>query len=135
MFCEKCGAEINDGAVVCVKCGCAVNRANNNPSGEAKNWVVAYLLSWFLGGLGAHRFYLGKIGTGLAMLFTLGGCGIWSVIDFICLSFDKFTDAENRPLTGYIKVLGMIGFGLLIAAILLYALFFMLGLIGAVAGA
>ena len=60
MFCEKCGAEINDGAVVCVKCGCAVNRANNNPSGEAKNWVVAYLLSWFLGGFGAHRFYLGK---------------------------------------------------------------------------
>ena len=121
MFCEKCGAEINDEAVVCVKCGCAINRANNNPSGEAKNWVVAYLLSWFLGGFGAHRFYL--------------GCGIWSISDCICLSFDKFTDAENRPLTGYIKVLGMIGFGLFIAGILLYALFFMFGLIGAVAGA
>ena len=128
MFCPNCGAEINDNAVVCVKCGCSIS----SKSGERKNWVVAYLLSWFLGGFGAHRFYLGKIGSGLGMLFTLGGCGIWSLIDFICLSFNNFTDAENRPLEGYIKVLGMIGFGLVIVGIVFYLIFFLLGGISAV---
>ena len=135
MFCSKCGAEINDNAVICVKCGCAVEKNGLGQSGEAKSWVVAYLLSWFLGGFGAHRFYLGKIGSGLGMLFTLGGCGIWSLIDFICLSFNKFTDAENKPLEGYIKVLGMIGFGLLIAGVLFYTFTFLLGFIGALAEA
>ncbi len=48
-----------------------------------KSRLVVVILSFFFGGLGVHRFYLGKIGSGLAMLFTFGGFGIWSLIDFI----------------------------------------------------
>ena len=50
-----------------------------------KSKTTALLLCFFFGGLGIHRFYLGKTGTGLLMLFTLGGFGIWTLIDFIML--------------------------------------------------
>jgi TM2 domain-containing membrane protein YozV len=50
-----------------------------------KSKTTAILLCLFFGGLGIHRFYLGKVGTGLLMLFTLGGFGIWTLIDFIIL--------------------------------------------------
>jgi len=51
-----------------------------------KNWFVALVLSFFLGGLGVDRFYLGCIGTGVIKLLTLGGLGIWAIIDFIRLA-------------------------------------------------
>ena len=133
MFCSKCGKEIHDDAVICVHCGCAVNgrkpaRAANTSDGgefgENKNWVVAYLLAWFLGCFGAHRFYTGHIGTAVAQLLTLGGCGIWSLVDFITLSFNEFKDFDGKPLEGYIKVLGMIGFSLLLLGIFVYILIF-----------
>ena len=67
-------------------------------NGTPKSWMVTLLLSIFLGSLGAHRFYTGKIGTGIAMLLTLGGCGIWYFIDLIMILMDKFTDADGQPL-------------------------------------
>lgn len=67
-------------------------------AGQPKSWLTAVLLCFFLGGLGAHRFYVGKMGTGVAMLLTLGGCGIWSLIDFIMILLDKFQDAEGNSL-------------------------------------
>ena len=67
-------------------------------NGTPKSWMVTLLLCLFLGGLGAHRFYTGKIGTGVAMLLTVGGCGIWALIDLIMILMDKFTDADGQPL-------------------------------------
>ena len=61
-----------------------------------KNFVVTLLLSFFFGGLGIHRFYVGKIGTGILMLLTFGGMGIWSLIDFIMIIIGKFTDSEGN---------------------------------------
>ena len=60
--------------------------------------MVALLLSFFLGSLGVDRFYLGYIGLGLAKLLTLGGCGIWAIIDFILIAMGKMTDADGNEL-------------------------------------
>ena len=58
--------------------------------------ISIVLLCFFLGGLGIHRFYVGKIGTGILMLITLGGFGIWTLIDFIIIIVGKFTDKEGN---------------------------------------
>jgi TM2 domain-containing membrane protein YozV len=63
-----------------------------------KSFVVTALLCFLLGGLGVHRFYVGKTGTGIIMLVTGGGCGIWTLIDFIKIIMGKFTDSEGRPI-------------------------------------
>jgi len=64
----------------------------------AKSKVAAALLCFFLGGLGVHRFYVGKVGTGVVQLFTLGGLGIWALIDFIMILMGSFTDANGKQL-------------------------------------
>src|SRR5258708_3917598 len=59
---------------------------------------VALGLGIVLGMVGGHRFYVGKIGTGLAMLFTFGGLGMWWLYDIILLSTGEFTDLDGRRL-------------------------------------
>lgn len=49
------------------------------------DWLTTLLLCIVVGGLGGHRFYVGKIGTGIIQLLTLGGCGIWSLVDLIMI--------------------------------------------------
>ena len=61
-----------------------------------KSRLVALLLCWFLGYLGVHRFYVGKVGTGVLMFFTLGGFGIWYLIDLIMIVMGTFRDANGR---------------------------------------
>ncbi|WP_339109036.1 TM2 domain-containing protein [Thioclava sp. GXIMD4216] len=65
---------------------------------STKGFVPAVLLCFFLGSLGVHRFYLGKIGTGILMLLTLGGLGIWSLIDFVRLVVGSMKDKNGLPL-------------------------------------
>ena len=66
-----------------------------------KSRVVAAILAWFLGIFGIHRFYVGKVGTGIAMIFTLGGLGIWALIDFIMILVGSFRDKEGRLLLNW----------------------------------
>lgn len=64
-----------------------------------KSFVAAVLLCFFFGTLGVHRFYVGKIGTGLLMLITAGGFGIWTIIDFVVIVCSKFKDKKGRYIT------------------------------------
>ena len=65
----------------------------------SKSWLAALLLCFFVGSLGVHRFYVGKIGTGVLMLLTFGGLGIWSLIDFFRIVSGQFTDKDGNTLT------------------------------------
>ena len=69
------------------------------PTGaQQKDWLTTLLLCIFLGGFGGHRFYVGKTGTAVAQLLTLGGCGIWAIIGLIQIITGSFLDANGRPL-------------------------------------
>lgn len=69
--------------------------ANTNP----KSKTVAALLCFFLGSLGIHRFYAGKIGTGFLWLLTAGLCGVGSFVDFFLILFGSFKDSNGYDLT------------------------------------
>ena len=60
-----------------------------------KSRLAASLFCLFLGVLGVHRFYLNKIGTGILMLITFGGFGIWYLVDFVLIVSGLFTDKEG----------------------------------------
>ena len=63
-----------------------------------KEWLTALLISLFVGTLGIDRFYLGYTGLGILKLITLGGCGIWALIDLIRIATGSLKDANGLPL-------------------------------------
>jgi len=91
-YCQSCGQETVPGAEICVKCGVRLGR------GGGKEWTVALILSALLGTFGVDRFYLGYVGLGILKLVTLGGCGIWWLIDVILIAMNKLPDAQGNSL-------------------------------------
>ena len=106
LICDECKVNINGKAVckTCIETGVLdqkdrykYNRYNYNMSySTQKSWLVTLLLCLFTGTLGVHRFYVGKIGTGILQLLTFGGFGIWTLVDFILIACKKFTDSNGN---------------------------------------
>ncbi len=105
--CPKCGSVVYNGMPNCTSCGQPLvwqtqppvaAQAPNTEYISPKSRLAVTLLAYFLGVFGAHRFYVGKIGTGIAMLFTLGGLGIWALIDFIIAIVGGFKDSDGLPI-------------------------------------
>jgi TM2 domain-containing membrane protein YozV len=63
-----------------------------------KSFVATLLFCFFLGSFSIHRFYVGKVGTAILQIVTLGGLGIWLLVDFIMIVVGAFKDKEGRPI-------------------------------------
>jgi hypothetical protein len=74
------------------------------PATEASDCRIlpAFILAFCFGVFGAHRFYVGKIGTAFLQLFTIGGLGIWATIDWILILCRAFKDKKGRTITRWI---------------------------------
>jgi hypothetical protein len=96
-YCHACGGVIDQMAVVCPHCG-VMQPGLPALMGSEKKILPAFLLCFTLGVFGAHRFYAGKIGTGVLQLLTLGGFGIWWLIDMIMIVVGSFTDSDGEKI-------------------------------------
>lgn len=116
-YCPKCGTKLNEGANFCSQCGYKFNDQVTTPqnyqsySGKAtgkldkdgkpysdKNGLAVLLLAIFVGMFGVHRFYSGSIGIGVIQLLTLGGCGIWVLVDIVMLVTGSMKDGEDKTI-------------------------------------
>ncbi len=106
VYCTACGKQIHESATVCPGCG-APQQARASAAavaapaayGTDKRILPAFLLCFFLGVFGAHRFYVGKVGSAIAMLLTIGGLGIWALVDLIMIVTGSFKDDNGVRIT------------------------------------
>jgi TM2 domain-containing membrane protein YozV len=96
-FCRSCGQIISSLAPTCPHCGAPTGVRCAPANASPKSRLAALLLCFFFGLFGVHRFYVGKIGTGILQIITLGGLGIWTLVDFILIIVGSFRDAQGRP--------------------------------------
>ncbi|MBK7133567.1 MAG: TM2 domain-containing protein [Bacteroidales bacterium] len=96
-YCHNCKAETNASSTICMKCGVSL-KGENPQNGEGKDWLTTLLLCFFLGFIGVHRFYTGHTAIGVVQILTLGGCGIWTLVDFIIIIVGNFKDAKGNLL-------------------------------------
>jgi hypothetical protein len=98
-YCESCGEIIKKAAEICPKCGVRQNPPPTiNPQNISdKNRLVAFLLCSFLGTFGVHRFYVGKITSGIMqLLFGWATLFIWNLVDWIMILAGTFTDKDGK---------------------------------------
>ena len=108
VYCTACGKQLHESASSCPACGAPqqLARPAAAPAGYAapapatdKRILPAAILCFVVGVYGAHRFYVGKVGSAIAMIFTLGGLGIWVLIDFIMIVTGSFKDDNGVRIT------------------------------------
>ncbi len=68
-----------------------------------KSRLATFFLCLWLGIFGAHRFYVGKVGTGIVWLLTFGCLGIGWLIDFILICIGQFYDKNNKPVLAWMR--------------------------------
>ena len=115
--CPDCGRTYADDIAYCTNCGAKTvpgdppqrnqeyygtyeyreNINRRQPTSE-KDWLVALLLCIIVGTLGVHRFYVGKIGTGILWLLTFGCFFVGWIVDIVMIASGSFTDADGLPL-------------------------------------
>ena len=75
------------------------NKLLKSDSQSQNQWIVVLLLAFFLGIIGAHRFYVGKNGTAVFMILTLGGFGLWLLYDLIVIITGNFKTKEGNKIS------------------------------------
>jgi hypothetical protein len=98
-FCPKCGHELLAVGDYCSQCGLPIppdERLYDEPDASPKSRLVALLLCIFLGYFGVHRFYVGKVVTGVIWLTTGGLLGVGYIIDIVVISTGNFTDDDGH---------------------------------------
>ena len=98
-YCPRCGHSLLSVGDYCSQCGLPVppdERLYEEPDASPRSRTIALLLCVFLGYFGVHRFYVGKIGTGILWLLTGGLFGIGYVIDIILSAAGSFRDIDDR---------------------------------------
>lgn len=96
-YCFNCGEAIDAKSIVCPKCGVQQPSFQKNESFSTE-WLVTLILCALFGVWGIHRFYNGRITSGVFQLLTFGGLGIWSLVDLIMIVVGQFKDKNGNPI-------------------------------------